>query len=67
MLNAITDYSSWASDSSIKAQIHTNWLPQHHPDYIIITNNYLRIENAEGNVLIGVYLFIYLYACYSHK
>jgi len=29
---------------------------------------YLRIENAEGNVLIAVYLFIYLYAYYSrHK
>jgi len=32
---------------------------------------YLRIENAEGNVLIAVYLFIYLfiylYACYSHN
>jgi len=28
---------------------------------------YLRIENAEGYVLIAVYLFIYLYACYSHK
>jgi len=29
--------------------------------------NYLRIENAEGYVLIAVYLFMYLYACYSHK
>jgi len=28
---------------------------------------YLRIENAEGNVLIAVYLFIYLYACYSEN
>jgi len=32
---------------------------------------YLRIENAEGYVLIAMYLFIYvfiyLYACYSHK
>jgi len=28
---------------------------------------YLRIENAEGNVLIAVYLFIYLYACYSRN
>jgi len=28
---------------------------------------YLRIENAEGNVLIAIYLFIYLYACYSHN
>jgi len=28
---------------------------------------YLRIENAEGYVLITVYLFIYLYACYSHN
>jgi len=27
---------------------------------------YLRIENAEGYVLIAVYLFI-LYACYSHN
>jgi len=24
---------------------------------------YLRIENAEGNVLIAVYLFIYLFVC----
>jgi len=33
--------------------------------------NYLRIENAEGYVLIAVYLFIYLfiylYVCYSHN
>jgi len=29
-------------------------------------SNYLRIVNAEGYVLIAVYLFIYLYACYSH-
>jgi len=29
--------------------------------------HYLRIENAEGYVLISVYLFIYLYACYSHN
>jgi len=28
---------------------------------------YLRIENAGGYVLIAVYLFIYLYACYSHN
>jgi len=28
---------------------------------------YLRIENAEGYVLIAVYLFIYLYACYSQN
>jgi len=28
---------------------------------------YLRIENAEGYVLIAVYSFIYLYACYSHN
>jgi len=28
---------------------------------------YLCIENAEGYVLIAVYLFIYLYACYSHN
>jgi len=28
---------------------------------------YLRIENAEGYVLIAVYLFIYLCACYSHN
>jgi len=36
---------------------------------------YLRIDNAEGYVLIAVYLFInkfiylfiYLYACYSHN
>ncbi|TNN37541.1 hypothetical protein EYF80_052290 [Liparis tanakae] len=27
----------------------------------------LVIENAEGYVLIAVYLYIYLYACYSHK
>jgi len=30
-------------------------------------NFYLRIENAEGYVLIAVYLFIYLYACSSHN
>jgi len=29
--------------------------------------NYLHIENAEGYVLIAVYLFIYLYACSSHN
>jgi len=33
--------------------------------------HYLRIENAEGYVLIAVYLFIYLfiylYVCYSHN
>jgi len=28
---------------------------------------YLRIENAKGYVLIAIYLFIYLYACYSHN
>jgi len=28
---------------------------------------YLRIENAEGYVLIAVYSFMYLYACYSHN
>jgi len=28
---------------------------------------YLRIENAEGYVLIAVYFLIYLYACYSHN
>jgi len=28
---------------------------------------YLRIENAEGYVLIAIYSFIYLYACYSHN
>jgi len=28
---------------------------------------YLGIENAEGYVLIAVYLYIYLYACYSHN
>jgi len=35
---------------------------------LVPANNpyYLRIENAEGYVLIAVYLFIYLYACYSH-
>jgi len=32
-----------------------------------IVRYYLRIENAEGYVLIAVYLFIYLYACYSHE
>jgi len=31
------------------------------------SSNYRRIENAEGYVLIAVYLFIYLYACYSHN
>jgi len=25
---------------------------------------YLRIENVEGYVLIAIYSFIYLYACY---
>jgi len=33
----------------------------------LFITNYLRIENAEGYVLIAVYLFIYLYACYSHN
>jgi len=28
---------------------------------------YLRIENAEGYVLIAVYLFIYLSVCSSHN
>jgi len=28
---------------------------------------YLRIENAEAYVLIAVYSFIYLYACYSQN
>jgi len=28
---------------------------------------YLCIENADGYVLIAVYIFIYLYACYSHN
>jgi len=28
---------------------------------------YLRIENAEGNVLIAVYLYACVRACYSHK
>jgi len=28
---------------------------------------YLRIENAEGYVLMAVYLFIYLFVCYSHN
>jgi len=32
-----------------------------------IVLNFLRIENAEGYVLIAVYLLIYLYACYSHN
>jgi len=32
-----------------------------------VSRSYLRIENAEGNVLIAVYLFIYLYACYSQN
>jgi len=35
--------------------------------WIWMCADYLRIENAEGNVLIAVYLFIYLYACYSHN
>jgi len=34
---------------------------------IMDTNRYRRIENAEGYVLISVYLFICLYACYSHN
>jgi len=29
----------------------------------LCTFYYLRIENAEGNVLITVYLFIYLFVC----
>jgi len=33
----------------------------------MISPSYLRIENAEGYVLIAVYLFIYLYACYSRN
>jgi len=33
----------------------------------LLTADYLRIENAEGYVLIAVYLFIYLYVCYSHN
>jgi len=33
----------------------------------VFSVHYLRIENAEGYVLIAEYLFIYLYACYSHK
>jgi len=32
-----------------------------------VSNFYLRIENAEGYVLIAMYLFIYLYGCYSHN
>jgi len=28
---------------------------------------YLRIENAEGYVLIAVYLFVCVFACYSHN
>jgi len=32
-----------------------------------LTNYLLHAENAEGYVLIAVYLFIYLYACYSHN
>jgi len=34
---------------------------------IMSQSDYLRIENAEGYVLIAVYLFIYLYACSSHN
>jgi len=34
---------------------------------VIVGHYYLRIDNAEGYVLIAVYLFIYLYACYSHN
>jgi len=35
------------------------------PPFIQITNvfYYLRIENADGYVLIAVYLFIYLFVC----
>jgi len=33
----------------------------------VATCDYLRIENAEGYVLIAVYLFIYLYACNSYN
>jgi len=39
----------------------TNTTPDDLTDYC------LRIENAEGYVLMAVYLFIYLYACYSHN
>jgi len=37
------------------------------PSWLEHRCNYLRIENAEGNVLIAVYLFIYLYPCYSQN
>jgi len=30
---------------------------------VIIISYYLRIENAEGYVLIAVYLFSYLFVC----
>jgi len=40
-------------------------------DVSYVGTYYLRIENAEGYVLIAVYLFIYsfiyLYACYSQN
>jgi len=35
--------------------------------FIALNTYYLRIENAEGYVLIAIYLFIYLYACYSQN
>jgi len=37
--------------------------------HLLILINYLRIENAEGcfDRHVFIYLFIYLYACYSHN
>jgi len=40
------------------------WCVQYRP---AVHYCYLRIENAEGYVLIAVYLFIYLYGCYSQN
>jgi len=39
----------------------------HFVNFNLAMDDYLRNENAEGYVLITVYLFIYLYACYSHN
>jgi len=46
-------WSNLAVENRIKGEIWQNY--------------YLCIDNAEGNVLIAVYLFIYLYVWYSHN
>jgi len=49
-----------ASDTVFKKKLLTIENPA-------LVHVYLRFENAEGYVLIAVYLFIYLYACYSRN